>query len=450
MHHNSASDSPDRDSEKPRRLKTYAPHSVPPSHSSSSSDEDVDDPSLEYAKVKVKIAELEAAKCRSTTDHDPLLTHLHSRLERLKSHYFFRAREADAHYISERAIANQHALERMLSGETEENLTIDLVAPGVAPLHTPKQRVHRPAHLKLADQAAGPAQVDVFDDEGSPEASGGVFGTLLDTMPESEIIGGVQVRIRDMPLPKYWAGRTPKTLLLETVQKADRYAVISYRLLPDLQTSRAKRVAVIVRWEGAKTDEWSMDDVGCWDEGQAEHYISTVALHDVTFGHSEGFAGGGVGVLGGGGQTYFRLLPPVFRDLWDELELKRREAEDKRNREAWAVLRRIFEAKLGGDKKVCFQHAFKSFDMLIYFGMQDTTRSTRAALAQSHVDTPRSTVQENLDSEEIKRRFSARQASSAYQQILVCFHVPGVLLIIMCYANRPRGIVCQFPNIELR
>jgi hypothetical protein len=48
------------------------------------------------------------------------------------------------------------------------------------------------------------------------------------------------------------------------------------------------------------------------------------------------------------------------------------------------------------------------------------TRSTKAASAHFHVDPPRPAVQEILDTEEVKARFSARQASSAYQQMLVC------------------------------
>ncbi|KAF8496667.1 P-loop containing nucleoside triphosphate hydrolase protein [Gautieria morchelliformis] len=382
IYRNGVSESRDRD-DKLRVLATYAPDSV---SLSQFSDEDIDDPNLEYAKAQVKIADLKAAQRRNDVDNTPVLASLQSRLEKLKSHYFFRARDANAYYISERTIADQRALEQKLSGGLKK------------PSH-PTSLPLTHLRLKSTDQGAGISSVDLFGDESSPEDSGGIFGAMLDPMPDSEVTDGVQVHIRDMALPKHWAGRTPKTLLLETVQKADRYAIISYRILPDSRISRAKRAAVTVRWEGSKTGEWCMEDVGCWDEGQAEQFISTVALHDVTFGHSEGFAGGGNGVLGGNGQTYFRLLPPVFRDLWDELELKRREAEDKRNREAWAVLRRIIEPKLGSDKK-------------------DMIRSNRAALSHSQIDAPRLSVQETFDPDELKTRFLARQASPAYQQML--------------------------------
>jgi ATP-dependent RNA helicase DHX29 len=363
-HRNDVSESQDRD-DKLRVLATYGSDSISPSHSS---DEDIDDPNLEYAKAQVKIADLKAAQLRNGVDNSAVLASLQSRLEKLKSHYFFRARDANAYYISERTIANQRALEQKLSGGAEEAITPDLVASDVLCLPSTQRAACRHLRLESSDQGAHIASVGLFDGESSPEDGGGIFGAMLDTMPDSEVTNGVQVHIRNMALPKHWAGRTPKTLLLETVRKADRYAIISYRILPDSRISRAKRAAVTVRWEGSKTGEWCMDDVGCWDEGQAEQFISTVALHDVTFGHSEGFAGGGNGVLGGSGQTYFRLLPPVFRDLWDELELKRREAEDKRNREAWAVLRRIIEPKLRNDKKVPFPLLKSCHYLLVFAG----------------------------------------------------------------------------------
>ena len=280
-----------------------------------------------------------------------LLAHLQSRLKKLEAHYLFREREAEAHYHSAKSLADQQALENRLSGSSYETSAPPIIVSAVPSALSVDKKLHRPPNLKPANQQTELVIADVFDQDSSSEEDGGLFGILLDPMPESEITtNGTQVHIRDMALPKHWAGRTPKSLLSEMVQRADRYAVISYRILPDTRTSRAKRAGVTVRWEGAKTGEWFMDDVGCWDEAQAEQYISTVALHDVTFGHSEGFAGGGVS--GGGGQTYFRLLPPVFRDLWDELELKRKQAEDSRNRKVWGTLQKIVESKSGGDRKV--------------------------------------------------------------------------------------------------
>ncbi|KAF8584485.1 P-loop containing nucleoside triphosphate hydrolase protein [Ramaria rubella] len=383
----------DSNTAKLRVLASYGSESLSPSEGTSS-DEEIDDPNLQYARAKIKLTILEvAAKRNNEIDHDSvLLGRLRSRIKLLKSHYLFRVREAEALYHLEKSKADQAALEQRLSGKVEPATTRLPLTTASSDFATMKEirrkEMHRPPQLQSVVSKSNSPPGDLFDDEFLGGTSGGVFGTLLDTVPESEVANGVQVRIRDIPLPKHWAGRTPKTLLWETVQKADRYAIVSYRLLPDTHTSRAKRAAVTVRWEGAKTDEWSMDDVGCWDEGQAEQYVSTVALHDVTFGHSEGFAGGISGVSGGSAQTYFRLLPPVFRDLWDELESKRRDADDRRNREVWATLRRIIEPKLGGNKK--------------------------------HIDiSPAGYVKMRQDFFKVKSRFLARQASPAYQHMLV-------------------------------
>jgi ATP-dependent RNA helicase DHX29 len=76
-----------------------------------------------------------------------------------------------------------------------------------------------------------------------------------------------------------------------------------------------------------------------------------VALHALTYPPSEGFATGSTSVAGAG-QTFFRLLPAVFRDLWDELEEQRKAEHDRINRAVWAKLRTIVEPKMQGEQPV--------------------------------------------------------------------------------------------------
>jgi ATP-dependent RNA helicase DHX29 len=183
---------------------------------------------------------------------------------------------------------------------------------------------------------------DVFDDD-SGDSAGGMF-EILDDIPSTEVDSqGKTIHIRNMSLPKHWSGRTPKTLLLETVAKTDRYAAITYRLVSG--SSRAKRAAVSIREK-----EWIMEDVACYDETQAEHYVSTLALHALTFPSTKGFALGTSSSLGS--QTFFRLLPAVFRDLWDELEETRKARDDAINRNIWAKLRQIVQPKLQANAAV--------------------------------------------------------------------------------------------------
>jgi ATP-dependent RNA helicase DHX29 len=172
---------------------------------------------------------------------------------------------------------------------------------------------------------------------------------MLDEMPASETVAGTNtvIQIRDMSLPKHWAGRTPKVVLTETVYKTDKYAAVSF--FPIGGASRACRAGVNIRWGGGKSQEWCMEDEGCYDDRQAEQFISTVALHALTFTVQPGFANA---TVTGGAQTYFRVLPPVYRDLWDELEVKRKSGEDEINRRIWGMLRDIVEPRLGSSLKV--------------------------------------------------------------------------------------------------
>ncbi|KAF8527986.1 P-loop containing nucleoside triphosphate hydrolase protein [Hysterangium stoloniferum] len=391
---NGFSDSSDRDAHKMRALVSneFDASSLSPS---ASSDDEVDDPNIQYAKVKARLAELDIVE-RQKHDNgsNSLRAKLEARLKSLKANYFFRSREAEALYSMEKTRLNQKLLEQRLSAKIEDSVMLDQLP---AEEKFSKNSHSRP-HSQSQEKVNGTPTVDIFDDgyDSSVDDNGGVFGFLLDTMPISEVTDGVDIQIRNMALPKHWAGRTPKRLLLETVQKVDRHAVISYRTLPDVQTSRSKRAAVTVRWDGPNVGEWCMDEVGCWDEVQAEQYVSTVALHDITFGHSEGFAGGSSGVSGGSGQTYFRLLPPVFRDLWDELECKRKESEDRANRNTWASLRRIIGPKLGYDRKL---------NKTTLSQLQDTAPRLSASDCQATGD-------------DIKSRFLARQASIGYQLML--------------------------------
>lgn len=81
-----------------------------------------------------------------------------------------------------------------------------------------------------------------------------------------------------------------------------------------------------------------MEDLGCHSLVEAENYIATLALHELTVVESKG------------DKSIWRTLPPAFRDLWDELDEKRKEIVDKERRTTWAMLRGIVEAKMAVDE----------------------------------------------------------------------------------------------------
>ena len=287
----------------------------------------VDDPNDEFVRLKLKIMELTTDRRADEKANAAFLLDLQHRLKDVQDDYFFDEKEAQALFMEERSKVEAAALQAKLRG-------LGNSAPPKPP-RTPAKVKEPPSRAESAVTTS-----DVFD--GDDEPAGGMF-ELLEAMPVTETAAnGVTIHVRDMGLPKHWSGRTPKLLLQETIRKTDKYAVVSFNYISG--SSRVKRASVEVRWDGGKTQEWSMDDVACYDTTQAEQYIATVALHALTFPNPEGFAIGGTAAVGS--QTSFRLLPPVFRDLWDELEQKRRLDDDVTNRAIWAKIHSILEPKL--------------------------------------------------------------------------------------------------------
>ena len=294
-----------------------------------------EDPNSAYVQLKMRISELTTHRKRTESEDATFLRMLQERLEEVKRDYLFDEREAEAAYRAERKMADEMTLQARLRGE-------DVPSPP----KTPRRR----SPLALTPASRAPAETnaggDVFDEVDDEEGAGGLF-ELLEEMPQTETTSeGITIQIRDLPAPKNWSGRTPRTLLLEVVHKKDKYANVSFR--PISGASRAKRSAVRVIWQQGNVSEWQMEDVACHDAGQAEQYISTIALHRLTFPDTPGFAVGST--ASANTQTSFRLLPPVYRDLWNELEEKRRADHDRINREIWAKLRTVLEPKLSGYK----------------------------------------------------------------------------------------------------
>jgi ATP-dependent RNA helicase DHX29 len=159
------------------------------------------------------------------------------------------------------------------------------------------------------------------------------------------------VNVVDLGSPKLWTGRTPKVVLQEFISKTDRYAAVSYQDISG--HSRAKRASVSVRWGSGKNGIWEMLDIACHSITQAEQYAATVALHSLIRPPTLGFASGGANT--GNSPTSFRLLPAVFRDVWNDLEARRKDKEDQTNRRVWRMLKDIVGKKLANNSKVRVQ-----------------------------------------------------------------------------------------------
>ncbi|KAG6842553.1 hypothetical protein C0991_000079 [Blastosporella zonata] len=368
-------------------LNTHIPSSSEFSSSASESGGDSpvsDDPAIQYAHTRLKLEHLTIHGQTAASQAQ----NLRKRLMALKGSYFFDEREAEAIYRIERDKANSIALEQRLRGKSEETPEVAGQLKGVK---------KRPTHLRPQVSTPPTSVADIFDDDSEDSASGGMF-EILDNIPATQVDAqGKTIHVRDMALPKHWSGRTPKTLLQETVAKADRYAAIGYSIVSG--ATRVKRAAISIRWEGRTMDEWSMEDVACHDEAQAEQYIATIALHALTFPPTDGFASTTSATPSSA--TFFRLFPAVFRDLWDELETARKRRDDGINRSQWAKLRSIIEPKLEVASKINGKISKQTLD----------TEIPPVRRSSPHPS--------DVASEQIMASFRARQGSAEYQEMLI-------------------------------
>lgn len=353
--------------------------------SSSGSHSPVDDPNIEYVRVKMQISELTTHRQMDEQRDAAFLQSLKRRLEDIRQDYLFDATEAEAQFRIERQKSHAQLLQSRLRGAADKSAA----APTSEP---PKPCVpQKPLPVEPVNKSS---TQDVFDED-EDGSSDGLFA-MLEEMPATEVTDeGTTISVRDMALPKHWSGRTPKALLHERVHKVDRFAIVTYRDISG--TSRAKRAALEIRWQDGKAGAWSMDNVACHDQFQAEQYISTVALHALSFPSSEGFALGSTSVTSS--QTSFRLLPAIYRDLWDELEKGRLNQDEATNRAIWAKLRAILEPKLTASNK---------------------SKNTGSALDAKAGNAFRSAYRnsDDLSPEQISAGFQARASSSAYQEML--------------------------------
>ncbi|KAF7303326.1 p-loop containing nucleoside triphosphate hydrolase protein [Mycena kentingensis (nom. inval.)] len=291
---------------------------------------------------------------------------MRARLGELEKSYFFDRKEAEARYVVERDKAAAAALKARLQG----------TAAPTSPTKTSKAaKKQRPPNLL-------PTKI-----------GRGLFEALEEMPAVVTSSQGTTVTVRDMATPKHFSGRMPKMLLAETVAKIDKYAAISYSIISG--GSRAARAAVSIRWNAQKTDHFSMEDVACHTELQAEQYIATVALHELTFPLHDSFTVSPSGTTA----TFFRLLPAVFRDLWGEFETARKIKTDALDRTVWQTLRTIIEPKLEAEPK------------------SNGKSLKQHSEAVSHSFTGGRATSSD-PSEQLASNFLARQETPAYQEML--------------------------------
>ncbi|KAG8981845.1 hypothetical protein FRB90_006966, partial [Tulasnella sp. 427] len=357
------------------------------SESSSETESETDsdeDPNVAFARLKIRLKVLPEQR-----DPDGLrAAKLKKRMEELRKHYFFKQSLADSEFrLREKEMHEAVLLTRL---RNMGRPTAPSKSSGSA-----KRVNHRsePATTGQGTQATASSSA-TSDDEP-------MFGALMDpeepVKPDSldAVATGSSavsiIQVRDVALPKNWAGQTPRKLLQEVVRKSDKTASLTYT---PLSLDRVARASVRIRFSGGRSEQFDMTDISCPDLNQAEQYISLIALHSITFPPQVGFVGSG------SSPTYFRTLPPVFTELWNELETKRKEDDEAKNLETWAKLLDILELKVGA-----LQEAIKT-KKEVEPDKEKSTGSNRRRGGPS------------ISPEQVKQAFQARVASHAYQEML--------------------------------
>lgn len=320
-------------------LHSLNPASAEISSQPSNSDEEVDlssesDPNILYALLRVELLRLQ--RKGQPSRYQGRISAIEQRIQSVRGDYMFSNRIAQAEFASRKAQVEATALEARLKKGS---------GPGQLPTPQPpatKKAKYKPTPL-LSHVSTPPNTMGSPKDGGNEEEEEEtMFGNLLDEPPTEEITStGVVITVKDMPIPKVLSNKVPNSLLLEAINKFDRYATVQYKVVSG--ASRAVRSSCTIRWTGGIVDQWVMDTVACRDSTQSEQYVATLALHDITFPLSVGFAGG---PAANAYVVNYRTLPPAFRDLWDELEASRKLENDAINRSIWSVLRNILRAKL--------------------------------------------------------------------------------------------------------
>lgn len=242
--------------------------------------------------------------------------------------YLFNAKKAEATFTVERAKLDKVELAERLAGKAKERqaAAIPSAVPTVVPdgeqMTRPDSVSEAPPKPKTETTEEDTMFGDMLED---PEAA-----AQPETSSDAPLLnesGGI-VKIREMVMPKNYTGKTPKSLLEDALRRIDKFAKATYRVI---SRTRAVRAVVTIRWDSGRTEQYGMEDEACETQEQAFHYVSTLALFAVA---NEG--------------SLHRLLPGTYRDLWDELEQRKRTSEATLYEKQMARYRALAELRRGG------------------------------------------------------------------------------------------------------
>ncbi|RIA92801.1 P-loop containing nucleoside triphosphate hydrolase protein [Glomus cerebriforme] len=116
-------------------------------------------------------------------------------------------------------------------------------------------------------------------------------------------------------LPRSFTGRLPKDQLLEFCRKEDSKAKIRFDVD---RGGNLYKYSLRIQWSNGQNNEWNMGNVACRSKIEAENYVATLALFELT------------------DRPLYRTFPTFYRELWLELaegknsvEIKAKLAEEQ-------------------------------------------------------------------------------------------------------------------------
>ncbi|CAG8519373.1 1074_t:CDS:10 [Funneliformis mosseae] len=141
-----------------------------------------------------------------------------------------------------------------------------------------------------------------------------LFGGLLDNVPDNSVTSNTShtsLTIREISLPNKYTGRLPKDYLQEFCLSKDSQVKISFVKDKTLSGETLYKYFLSIQWSDGHKKEWNMENVACRTKIEAENYISTLALFELT------------------DLPTYTAFPSCFRDLWLELENEKKSAQNK-------------------------------------------------------------------------------------------------------------------------
>lgn len=164
-------------------------------------------------------------------------------------------------------------------------------------------------------QVEGDQKKDIMEKINDDDDDDGLFGGLLDNVPDdlttsSESNVSSTIIMKEM-IPKTFTGKLPKDQLNEFCRKKDGKVKISF---DEDRGGNLYKCSLKIRWSNEKKGqdkEWNMGNVACRRKIEAENYVATLALFELT------------------DLPIYLTFPTFFRDLWLELTEEKRSAENK-------------------------------------------------------------------------------------------------------------------------